>query len=165
MKIQPKIESITVKNLVGIQMQMNFSKYQVGLLWSKFMPQSTEIKNRVTRDLISLAVYPEGFSFSKAEFNPELNFTKWAGAEVENLNHIPQGMEPLRVPAGLYAVFHYKGLNTDTSIFEYIHGEWLPNSPYGLDHRPHFEVLGDRYKNGDPNSEEDIFIPIRFRDA
>lgn len=29
---------------------------------------------------------------------------------------------------------------------------WLPNSDYLLDDRPHFELLGDKYKNNDPNS-------------
>ncbi|MBX3723728.1 MAG: GyrI-like domain-containing protein [Turneriella sp.] len=163
MNVQPKIESMTEKKLIGIRMQMNFSKYQVGQLWASFMPQHGKIKNRSNRDLLSLASYPEGFSFSKVHFNPELNFERWAGAEVESFDHVPQGMEALVISAGLYAIFHYKGLNTDTSIFEYIHGAWLPNSPYVLDQRPHFEVLGDRYKNGDPDSEEDIYIPIRSK--
>jgi AraC family transcriptional regulator len=32
---------------------------------------------------------------------------------------------------------------------------------YFLDDRPHFEILGDKYKNGDPDSEEEIWIPIK----
>jgi len=30
-----------------------------------------------------------------------------------------------------------------------------------LDNRPHFEVLGEKYKNGDPESEEEIWIPVK----
>jgi hypothetical protein len=26
---------------------------------------------------------------------------------------------------------------------------------------PHFEVLGDKYKNNDPSSEEEVWIPIK----
>ncbi len=37
----------------------------------------------------------------------------------------------------------------------------LPNSEYELENRPHFEVLGEKYKNNDPNSEEEIWIPIK----
>jgi AraC family transcriptional regulator len=37
----------------------------------------------------------------------------------------------------------------------------LPNSAYELDDREHFELLGEKYKNNDPNSEEEIWIPIR----
>jgi AraC family transcriptional regulator len=35
----------------------------------------------------------------------------------------------------------------------------LPGSEYFLDNRPHFEVLGDKYKNNDPTSEEEIWKP------
>jgi AraC family transcriptional regulator len=70
-------------------------------------------------------------------------------------------METFVLKSGLYAVFHYQGLSTDNRIFVYILGTWLPNSMYDLDARPHFEVLGEKYKNGDPNSEEDIWIPIK----
>ena len=39
--------------------------------------------------------------------------------------------------------------------------KWLPHSNYNLDDRPHFNVLGDKYKNNDPDSEEDVYIPIK----
>ncbi|MFT5513068.1 MAG: AraC family transcriptional regulator, partial [Bacteroidia bacterium] len=45
--------------------------------------------------------------------------------------------------------------------FGYIFGEWIPNSIYDIDSRPHFEILGDKYKNDHPNSEEEIWIPIK----
>ncbi|EPE83362.1 GyrI-like small molecule binding domain protein [Leptospira noguchii str. 1993005606] len=45
------------------------------------------------------------------------------------------------------------------SIIEYyIFQEWLPNSGYKL--KPHFELLGSKYKNNDPTSEEEVWIPI-----
>jgi AraC family transcriptional regulator len=88
-------------------------------------------------------------------------FEKWAAVEVTSFNKVPSGMETFLLDGGLYAVFDYKGLNTDSSIFQHIFGIWLPNSVYLLDHRPHFEVLGQKYKNNDPNSEEEIWIPIR----
>ena len=72
-------------------------------------------------------------------------------------------METFDLPGGLYAVFDYKGLSTDTAIFNYIFNSWLPASRFHLDDRPHFEILGDKYKNGLPDSEEEIWIPIRHR--
>jgi hypothetical protein len=30
-----------------------------------------------------------------------------------------------------------------------------------LDNRPHFEILGEKYKNADPDSEEDVYIPVK----
>ncbi len=71
-------------------------------------------------------------------------------------------METYTLVRGLYAVFDYKGLHTDTKIFYYIFETWLPKSnDYCLDDRPHFEILGAKYKNNDPNSEEQIWIPVR----
>lgn len=76
---------------------------------------------------------------------------------------MPNEMETFTLTAGLYAVFDYKGSSADNRIFQYIFGVWLPNSVYLLDDRPHFEVLGDKYKNADPDSEEEIWIPIRTK--
>ena len=38
---------------------------------------------------------------------------------------------------------------------------WLPAYGFVLANRPHFEVLGAKYKNNDPASEEEIWIPIQ----
>jgi predicted transcriptional regulator YdeE len=46
------------------------------------------------------------------------------------------------------------------TIQNYIYTEWLPASNYELDNRPQFEILGVKYKTNDPNSEEEIWIPI-----
>ncbi len=55
------------------------------------------------------------------------------------------------------------GSSIDKSIYQYIFGIWLPNSVYLLDDRPHFEVLGTKYKNAKTDSEEEIWIPIRTK--
>ena len=73
-------------------------------------------------------------------------------------------METFIMTGGLSAVFDYKGLNTDNAIFRYIFETWIPNSDYVLDNRPHFEVLGDKYRNNDPTSEEEIWIPVRLKE-
>ena len=79
------------------------------------------------------------------------------------LEHVPAEMETLVLQRGLYAVFDYTGLNTDHSIFQYILGTWLPQSDYVLDNRPHFEVLGEKYKYNDPTSEEEIWKTIKMK--
>ena len=137
---------------------MSFSDYKVGELWKSFMPRRRDIKNNLTSELISMSVYnPTHF----VNFKPTNKFDKWATIEVANFDNVPNEMETFVLTTGLYAVFDYKGLNTDNSIFQYILGTWLPNSDYVLDNRPHFEVLGDKYKNNDPTSEEEIWIPIK----
>jgi AraC family transcriptional regulator len=152
----PEIRTISEFRIVGKRRTMSFADNRTADLWRSFMPKRKDIVGSISADLISLQIYPPSFDFS-----PTTNFEKWAGVEVQDSTQIPEAMEALTIPGGIYAVFHYKGLSTDTTIFEYIFKTWLPTSGYVLDDRPHFERLGDKYKNGDPNSEEDIFIPIR----
>lgn len=71
-------------------------------------------------------------------------------------------MESLSLPAGLYAVFPFRGTASEApKLYQYIIGSWIPDSTYELDHRPHFALLGEKYTNNDPNSEEEFWIPIR----
>lgn len=160
--MQPRIENTPEKKLIGKRLKMSFAENRTMELWKSFMPVHNEIKNRVNQDLISMQVYNDGFSFSNFDINA--SFEKWAAAEVSDFDTIPDGMENFTLAEGLYAVFEYKGLNTDTSIFQYIFGTWLPASEYVLDSRPHFEVLGAKYKNNDPESEEEIWIPIKIKE-
>jgi AraC family transcriptional regulator len=97
------------------------------------------------------------------DFKPTNEFERWATVEVATFDKVPTEMETFVLQGGLYAVFDYKGLNTDNAIFQYIFRTWLPSSDYVLDNRPHFEVLGDQYKNNDPSSEEEIWIPIKTK--
>jgi PhnB protein len=59
-------------------------------------------------------------------------------------------------------VFLYHGAADDAAnTFGYILGEWIRDSDYDLDNRPHFEILGEKYKNESPDSEEELWIPVR----
>lgn len=154
----PRIVTITEKKLVGMRLAMSFAQYRIGELWQRFMPKRKEITNHLTNELLSLAIYqPTHFT----DFSPTREFERWATVEVSDFDNLPNEMETVVLPGGLYAVFDYKGLNTDNTIFQYIYGTWLPQSEYVLDDRPHFEVLGELYKNNDPDSEETIWVPIK----
>ena len=157
----PRIEIINEKKLVGKRMSMSYANYRIGELWGSFMPRRKEITNHLTNDLISLVVYsPTHFE----NFNPTNEFERWATLEVESFNNVPADLETYILSGGLYAVFNYTGLSTGISNFyQNIFTSWLPNSNYVLDNRPHFEVLGEKYKNNDPSSEEEIWIPIKAK--
>ncbi|MBI3136496.1 MAG: GyrI-like domain-containing protein [Bacteroidetes bacterium] len=154
----PRIEKLDDKKLIGRRLTMSLANNKTGELWKSFMPGRKDISNKLTNDMISMQVYkPTHF----ADFKPTNEFEKWASVEVTNFDNVPNDMETFNLTGGLYAVFDYKGLSTDNSIFQYIFGTWLPGSDYDLDDRPHFEVIGDKYKNNDPTSEEEIWIPIQ----
>ncbi|WP_435623594.1 GyrI-like domain-containing protein [Flagellimonas sp.] len=156
--MQPRIEKLSKKKLVGISMVMSVLDNKTGQLWGQFGPKINGIKTRISDDKISMQVYPKSYFDT---FNPKLEFEKWATVEVEDFTDVPQGMKTFVLGEGLYAVFDYKGLSTDNSIFQYIFSEWIPRSNYVLDDRPHFEVLGPNYRNNDHESEEEIWIPIK----
>jgi AraC family transcriptional regulator len=157
--MEPKIEVLTEKKLIGIRLTMSLANNKTGELWRSFMPRRKEIQGTLRSELISMQVYKQPVVFG--DLHQE--FEKWAVVEVSDFGTIPEGMEIFTLPGGLYAVFHYKGSSTDMRIFAHIFGTWLPSSAFILDHRPHFEVLGSKYKNNDPESEEEIWIPIKPR--
>lgn len=156
--MQPRIENLKEKKLIGKRIRMSLINNLTGRLWGGFMPRRNEIKNKLTSERISMQVYD---SLYYEDFKPSNEFEKWATVEVTDFDIIPNEMESFALTGGLYAVFDYKGSSADNSIFQYIFMTWIPSSAYQLDDRPHFEVLGDKYKNNDPSSEEEIWIPIR----
>jgi AraC family transcriptional regulator len=158
--MQPRIESLSEKKLTGLHCTMSLVNNKTFELWNNFMKRRKEIENNLSADLISMQVYDASYSFQF--FNPTATFEKWATTEVADFNSIPDGMQTFILSGGLYAVFIHKGdASTAAKTFQYIFGAWLPNSQYTLDFRPHFELLGEKYKNNDPSSEEEIWIPIK----
>ncbi len=158
--MEPRIETLQEKKLIGISLVISLAENRTGEIWQNFMPRRKEITNNLSKDLISMAIYKSDYF---TEFNPTNEFEKWAAIEVRDFESIPKGMESYILKGGLYAVFDYKGSSDNMDIFQYIFSTWIPKSDYILDDRPHFEILGDKYKNADPDSEEEIWIPIKIK--
>lgn len=156
--MNPRIIQAKEKKLIGSNIKMSLQGNKTFQLWSMFAPRIKEIQNKIGTDKFSLQIY-EATHFKK--FNISNEFIKWAAVEVEEFVNIPTGMESFILPGGLYSVFDYKGASNDGSIYRYIYSQWIPKSEYQLDDRPHFEVLGEKYINNDPSSEEEIWIPIK----
>ncbi len=138
-------------------MEMSIIDNKTGILWGSFGPRIKDISNRKNQLRYSLQVYPSDYY---ASFSPARTFTKWASVEIESSSSV-EGLETFKLEEGKYAVFSYKGMPGDPGIFHYIYGPWIQNSSFELDDRPHFEVLGENYKPGSPESEEEIWIPIK----
>jgi AraC family transcriptional regulator len=156
--MSPRIENLDEKKLVGKRIEMSLINNRTIELWKSFMSVRKNISNPLTDDLISMQIYP-ATHFS--DFKATNLFEKWATIEVADLDNVPAGMEKFILSGGLYAVFNYKGPSNDPAIFQYIFSSWLSSSDFVLDDRPHFEVLGRNYRNNDPSSEEEIWVPIR----
>ena len=144
--------------MLGKKLVMSHIENKTADLWKSFMPFRNSIPGKMNNLLYSLQVFPSDYFKS---FHPATTFEKWALVEVSNWDALPEGMESFSLEGGLYAVFQHKGM--DTTLFNYIYSQWLPASTYKLDQRPHFELLGEKYRNGDPESEEEIWIPIALK--
>ncbi|WP_163409723.1 GyrI-like domain-containing protein [Flavobacterium ajazii] len=157
--MEARIENLVEKKLIGKHITMSFTENRTFQLWSSFMPKRKEIQKTIDSNLYSLEVFPVGH-FN--DFDPQNTFEKWAAVEVSDFSETPSGMEPLIIPNGLYAVFIHKGPATEAEkSYRFIFTEWLPNSEYNVDDRPHFAVMTENYKKDDPDSEEEIWIPIK----
>jgi AraC family transcriptional regulator len=154
--MEPRIENFEGIKLVGLQMSL-FENKTVEL-WRSFMPVKNEIKNVLGNNLYSIQIYNENYF---ANFDFKNNFTKMAAVAVSSEKLNENKFINFEIVAGLYAVFIYKGKpQKATSFFENIYTKWLPNSIYQLDHRPHFEILNEKYKNDSDDSEEEVWIPL-----
>jgi len=154
-----RIETLPQTILMGMRTRMSYLDVQTPQLWQAFMSKRTEIKGRLDENYYSVEVYDDRSYFEV--FDPSKTFEKWATVHVSSETPVPEGMEKLVVPEGEYVVFSYKGSSQEASkAYQYIYSEWIPQSPYRIAHRPHFALMGERYKNNDPNSEEEFWIPI-----
>lgn len=158
---EPRIETLAEKKFIGKRIVTSFSNNKTEDLWRGFMPKRKEIKNNIGAELYSIEVYTPSF-FNN--FNPDVEFEKWAAVEVVDFEIMPDGMESLVSPRGLYAVFVHTGpASTGSKTYQYIFATWLPNSDFIIDSRPHFAIMGEKYKHEDPSSEEEIWIPVKSK--
>lgn len=153
-----RIEELEAFKVLGHKMKMSQAEKNSQELWKSFI---TKLKFHGLfngQDMYSIEIYNKNY-FS--DFNPLNKYEKWAAVKFENIRNLPKDMEILSIPKGKYMVFDYKGNSTEAfKVYQYIYTEWLPKSPFILDSRPHFALMGEKYKNNDPSSEEEIWIPV-----
>ena len=158
--MQPRIEILPKTILVGKKSITSFADNNTFELWQSFSPRKKEIEHTIHNKSYAVEIYPTTTFFQN--FDPTQEFEKWAAIAVTKIDKVPNGMDTLIIPEGLYAVFPYKGKPSEAmETFKYIYGEWLPNSEYEMDNRPYFALMGDKYKGEHPDSEEEFWVPIK----
>ncbi|HYF69500.1 MAG TPA: GyrI-like domain-containing protein [Ohtaekwangia sp.] len=160
--MNPRIEIFPETKLLGMRTSMSFANNKTKELWQDFMPRRKEIRNPVNTNLYSVELYHDTAFF--IHFDPAKEFEKWAAIEVDGFDSIPGNMYALVIPESEYAVFNYKGRPSEArGTYQFIYSKWIPNSGYTLDNRPHFALMGEKYKGESPDSEEELWIPIRTK--
>lgn len=154
------IRKLAEKKLVGKRLQMSIAKNHTAYLWQSFMPERKTIYNKLSDHLFSVEVYPGPESFKT--FNPQAMYTKWAAVEVQDFSQVPDSMQTLVIPEGLYAVFTYRGKPSEVAAFyQNVLTQLIPSSDYELDDRPHFAEMSQKYTGEHPDSEEELWFPVR----
>lgn len=155
---EPRIETLPPKTLVGMKIEMSFAENRTPELWRGFMPRRNEVPNAIGTELYSVQLYGAGF-FER--FSPTAQFEKWAARPVTAVGNLPEGMQVLELPGGLYAGFTYRGMPSAYGpIFQALATKWMPQNGFMLDGRPHFEVLGEKYSRDSEDSEEEVWLPV-----
>ena len=159
-RLEPKISTIAEIKLIASKCDMSFAEDKTGQLWRSFSPAIKNIPNKKNHFKYSVQIFPNSNFFKN--FDPTTTFQKYAAVEADISENLPENLEVLIIPAGLYAIFTYIGKPSEAEkTFYYIYYQWLKESGFALDERPHFAIMGDKYIGEHPDSEEELFIPIR----
>lgn len=157
--MKPRIIDLPNTILVGLKVEMNYSNNLTSELWKRFMPMRAAIQHPLGSELYSVEQYDADFFL---DFDPTKLFIKWAAVQVKHGSEQPDSLEILQIPAGPYAVFLYRGNSAGASEFyQQIFSNWLSVEGLMPDDRPHFAKMGEKYKNNHPDSEEEIWIPVK----
>lgn len=82
----------------------------------------------------SLNLWPQvqgmiGVHYDDPNVVAEANLRCHAGLIISQKAAVPEGLEEVRLAGGNHAVLHYKGPYTTIKVaYDYLYGEWLPNS-------------------------------------
>lgn len=118
--------------------------------WVKFMEREKDIKHKV-----------EGTSYEWHAWGARKCLV---GAEVTEVDAVPEGLSVMRVPAGQYAIFTHRLANGGYEGLNPVMHQWLTTGPYEQISDISIQVFDARFKGGDqPDSEIDFWIPVKPR--
>jgi AraC family transcriptional regulator len=167
MIIETKIIEKPSFSVIGITETIHFdsslppSENAIAKLWGRFGKRIPEVGSQ-------LGWRSFGLMLQNPDNPPGTPFEYTAAVQVYQDGDIPEGMTRIEVPAARYIVLTHRGhLDGIGEAFKHFWGHWLPNSPYEYDGgtrtgKYEFEFYDQRYTQpDDPNSEIDLYFPIR----
>jgi AraC family transcriptional regulator len=161
--MHPKIVKKEAIKVIGMMYYGDNKNWEIPKIWEEFLPMMKNIPNVLpVHEAFGLCFYTEMFKQTGL-------FYYLAGVPVSSLEEIPLELVGKTLPASEYAVFTHKGqifgkTNTIRDTYAYAYGTWLPSSPYVNPYPYDFEYYSERFTgNENPDSELDIYIPIKRR--
>ena len=153
--MEPKIVELGEMKIVGLRYFGDNKNQEIAQVWQMFNKRIDAIKNQDNKCVIGYcAPGPEGEDKSKFEYV--------CSAVVDKVEDVPEGMVTRTIPPHKYAVFTHRGsLETLKQTYNYIYATWFPKSGLEMADNIDFEWYDDRFKDFSPDSEFDIYVPIK----
>lgn len=155
--MEPEIVEMEDMKVVGYQTLTTHKCNLIPKLWDRLCPaREDEIKNKSQPEVWL------GVSFRMEKLEEDMLMFHLAGAVVDEIEDVPEGMTYRHVDAGKYAKFTHKGpLAELPKTYDKIYREWLPNSEYEYGEADEYEWYDDRFEPESEDSELDIYVPVK----
>jgi AraC family transcriptional regulator len=150
--MEPRIVERGAFTVVGLKYRGKAEENKIPQLWQDLMPRAGEIEH--------LADDTAAYGISANMDMESGAFDYIAGFEVSSAETVPAGMVHFEVPGGRYAVFSTT-LPKIGEIFQSAYHVWLPAAGCEPAGSPEFELYDEQFDPQDPNSEFDLYIPIK----
>lgn len=147
-----KIVERSTFTVVGLKYRGKNENAEIPQLWQSLGPRSGEFEN-MADDTVAY-----GISANMDRESGEFDYV--AGFEVSSAEQVPEGMVAFEVPAARYAVFSTT-LPKVGETFHNAHNTWLPQAGLEPSGGPELELYDEQFDVQDPNSEFDLYIPIK----
>ncbi len=126
-------------------------------LWDKFHKRGKEIKNAKGHNCYGICFFMEDENYSE-----DTPFSYMAGVEVDEFVDVPAGMETHVMKEQKYAVFTHEGaLDTLHQTYRNIYSKWMDENNLEPAKADDFELYGEDFKFGEPESKMYIYVPVR----
>ncbi len=158
--MEPQIVALDTLYLVGLPFYGDASEGQFGKTWDRFIKIEKQIKKRVNQEVTyGVEIYGE-------EFHTDQKWVYFPSVAVSDLAEIPDILFGKILPAATYAVFTVKGgLDKIPETFRYAYDQWLPASKYEMGYAFDFELYDERFKGREPDSELDLYLPVKLKNG
>ncbi|THH39473.1 GyrI-like domain-containing protein [Neolewinella litorea] len=155
------LQDLAPIHLVGLSQLTTLAALDTPTLWRAFAPRIGEVNARADAYRYAVREYPTAGQPLRLE--PDTEYREWAAVALTNADDsLPEGLQLLKIPGGIYAHCIHRGLASEFGrTLDYLFRTWLPASGYSVDNsRPHFERMGPNYRLDDPEATEEVFVPV-----
>jgi len=152
--MEPKIIEKPGFKVIGLRYFGKNEQGEIPALWSDLMSRAGEIKDK------SQSMESYGLM---GMMDKEGNFEYIAAIPVDRVSEIPEGMVAREINNAKYLVFTHVGdAEKMKETYDFVYNKYCPECGEDVRYDTyHFELYDERFKNFTPDSEFDIYVPIK----